>query len=358
MMVAVLLVVVLVLAALVAGRRDRPFPVWSGPHALRPPPAIRDVLARAVAAGIVTQEQAVAVVALEAEVEATPPKEERRGAVPPAIEAFGYLGAVLVIVGGVLFVSRSWEDLATAGRAAVLGATALALTTAGMAVRDEEEPVLWRLRNVVLLLASGATAGFATLIVVDGLDVTDGAAGALVGLAVVVHAGLLWWRRDRPAQHLACLLGVVAVVVGTAVWAGAEGGVIGLALWVLAAGWLAASRSGLLPPAPVGVLAASILFLVAASVTAGEWRHVGVVLGLLTAGGLVAAGIAAEEFAITAVGVVGTMIYLPSTVSAFFGSTVGIPVALLVTGAALLAVMVRLLRRRSGGLPPPRAVAP
>lgn len=305
------------------------------------------LLRRAVEAGIVTEEQAAAVLALDRPPEAAPARPER---VPPVLEVLGYLGAVLVMVGAASLVARFWDDLATWSRITIVAVAAVALTATGLAIRDEAEPVLWRLRSVVLFVGSAAVAGAAGLIVLDALDIKDEPAVVLVGGAAALHAGLLWWRRDRPAQQLACGLGLVAVVAASVAWAGGEQGLIGLALWVFGAAALVAAQAGLLPPAVVGTMGGAGLTLIAAGVFSGQWQHAGVAFGLLTAAALVAAGVRREEFLLTGIGVMGSFVYLPATVNVYFGGTMGVPAVMLVSGAALLGFTAWLVQHRA---PPP-----
>jgi hypothetical protein len=298
-----------------------------------------EVLARAVAAGVITPEQAEAILALE------PGRPTRRVRVPPALEALGYLGGIFVLVGAVALVSGFWEDLATWSRLAVLGVAAGALTGAGLLV-DEDEPVLWRLRGFVLLLGSGAVCGFSALLAADALSLGPAAAAAVVGAAVAGHGGLLWGLRDRPGQHLACLGGLITLVAGVVAWAGGGVALVGLVLWALGAAWLGASLRGVLPPAAVGTVLGGALVLVAAGLCAADWGRPGILFGLATAAALVAVGIRADRFLVTAAGVVGAFVYLPSTLGAYFSDTIGVPAVMLLSGLTLLALTATLVRRR------------
>jgi hypothetical protein len=305
-------------------------------------------LHRAVEAGQITAEQADAVLASERALAPRAAEEGREARVPPVLEALGYLGAVFVIVGAVTLVSGFWDNLETWSRLTILGVTAAALTGTGLAVGDESEPVLWRLRGVVLLLASGALAGFAGLLAADALDQRGEPVAMLVGSVVAAHSGLLWWRRERPAQHLAFLGGLIAACAGTVTWAGGEQAIVGFTLWAMGGAWLVASFRRLLPPAFVGMVAGAVLALVGAGVTGGEWNDFGVLFGLGTAAAVVAGGIRTNEFLVTAVGVIGAFIYLPATMNTFFGGTIGVPAAMLLSGLALLGLTVMLLQRRGG----------
>ena len=348
LIVAVVLVVVL---AALARRQSRPVSVDTSAAVVAPPPVDADaLLRRAVDAGVVTAEQAAAVLALGRAGGAAPTLRPP-ARVPPVLEVLGYLGAVLIMVGAGSLVARFWDDLAGWSRLTILGAAAAVLTGTGLALRDEAEPVLWRLRSVVLAVGSAAVGGFAGLLVVDTLDIKDQPAVILVAGAVALHSGLLWWRRDRPAQQAVCGFGLVAVAASSVSWAGGEGGAIGLSLWAMGGLWLLAAWRGLAPPQAVAGALGAVLTLVSAAVVAGEWRHFGVLFGLATAAALVAAGIRAEEFLLTAIGVLGSFGFLPATVNVYFGGTIGVPAVMVVSGAALLALTAWLVQHRT----PPHA---
>lgn len=347
MSLLVLLVVVVVLVAL-ASRGARLETKVRAPAG----DALAAALRRAVEAGVLSDAQREAVLANERAAAPVAPGEARTPRFPPVLEALGYLGAIFVMVGGVTLVARFWDDLPTWSRLTILGGVAAALTGAGLAVRDESEAVLWRLRGVLLFLGSAALGGFTGLLAVDGFDWRDEPVAVLIGTAVAAHAGLLWWRKDRPLQHAATLAGILVAVIAALNWAGGREGVIGVTLWALGGAWLVASYRRLLPPALVGMAIGAALTLIGAGVTGGQWQHFGVLFGLVSTALLVAGGIRRDEFLVTAIGVLGAFVFLPATVNTFFGGTIGVPAAMLLSGLALLAVTVRLLRHRGGGSTP------
>ena len=89
--------------------------------------------------------------------------------------------------------------------------------------------------------------------------------GLLVaGAAAAVHGGLLWRLRDRPAQHLACLAGVLMAAGGGAGLAGGEGPV-GLAVAAAGALWVAAGWFALLPPPVLAMATGGVAVLTGAA---------------------------------------------------------------------------------------------
>jgi hypothetical protein len=301
---------------------------------------------RAVEAGVVTREQAAALLALAG----APPRRTAGVAraprvVPVAVEIVGYFGAVLTMVGAATLVGRFWGDMAPWLRLALFGLLAVGLWGAGAIVDESADAVLWRLRGFLWLLSSAAVAFFAGILGADVFGWEPAQIALLVGSATALHAGLLWGRRDRPAQHLACFAGAVAALAGAGAWADGPG-MVGLVLWTFGVVWLVLGWRRLVPPPAVALVAASGLTLVAAAVTGGSWERFAPLFGLATAVALFVAGTMLKQFLITGVGIAGVFVYLPMSGAEYFGETIGVPIALLAAGALLIVLMVFLLRRR------------
>jgi hypothetical protein len=81
-------------------------------------------------------------------------------------------------------------------------------------------------------------------------------------------------------------------------------------------------------------------------VGAGDHRGAGLVLACVVAGLLVAVGVADSRPLFLGAGAVAVFITVPQVVVHFFGDTIGAPVALLLTGVALLATALALIRLR------------
>jgi hypothetical protein len=166
-----------------------------------------------------------------------------------------------------------------------------------------------------------------------------------------IHAGVLWWRRPRPLQQLACLAGLAVAAGAGVALAGGNEAAVGLSVWAVGVGWVLAGWRGLLPPTVVALVAGGIVVLQGAQATAVRWEWAGLVFGLASAAGLLVAGTGGRRLGLAVVGIVGVVMFLPATVVYFFAGTVGVPVLLLLAGVVLLAITLVLLRRR----PIPRA---
>jgi hypothetical protein len=308
-------------------------------------------LQRATESGVVTADQAAALLALAA---ARPPPARAGGraprVVPVAAEIVGYLGAVLAMIGAATLVGQFWEDMASWSRLALIGSLAVGLWGAGAVVDESADAALWRLRGFLWLLSSAAAAFFAGLLGADVFEWDHEPVAVFVGSATALYAGSLWRLRDRPAQHLAFVAGVIAALAGASAWFDGPG-MVGLVLWAFGAVWLVLGWRRIVVPAAIALVAAPGLMLVAAGVTGGSWESLAPLFGLVTAAGLLAGGTVLKEFLITGVGVAGVFVYLPMSGAEYFGETIGVPIVLLATGVLLIVLMVMLLRGGAGRRP-------
>jgi hypothetical protein len=118
-----------------------------------------------LAAGVITPEQAARMRA-DAGLPAQPPNLTVLPVPPTAraerssllIEALGYLGGVVILVAAVLLTAQYWSDLSTWAHLAIVGGAAVVLVLAGFAVPLRLGVTAHRLRAVLWLLSTGATA--------------------------------------------------------------------------------------------------------------------------------------------------------------------------------------------------------
>lgn len=298
-------------------------------------------LRRAVEARILSAEQAQAV--LDAE-------RARSGGSRrlPVIEAVGYLGALLALSGAVTLVLQYWREVPTAGRLGLLAAVAAVTWLVGARIGEDAATALIRLRAALWLASTAAAAAFSGQAASDLAHAADAAIWLWAGLVAAVHSGLLWGLpgrlRDRPAQHLACVAGVFMAAGGAAGLAGGPGAV-GLAVAGAGAVWVVAGWLALLPPPLIALTAGGVAVLAGAGITAGDWADAAPLLGLAAAAVLLAVGVATDRTPLTVVGLAGLFGYLPWTVGHFFADSLGVPLAILLCGIALLTVTLVVLRR-------------
>jgi hypothetical protein len=314
-------------------------------HGQTMPPTSIDPLAtqlrRWAAKGLLTEEQAAAILA--AEHPQTPGPAAPTRPVSVMVELLGYLGGILAIIGAGLLAAQFWQDLATWTRLSLLGLVAAALWAAGAMVSEHADPALGRLRGVLWLLSSAAVAFFTALFAAEVVELSGEAVALVAGLATATQAGVLWWRRPRPLQQLACLAGVVAATGGGVAVLGGSETPVGLSIWAVGVGWVLLGWRGLLPPAVVALPGGAVVLLLGAQAMAAGWEAAGLLLGLASAVALLGAGMRGRRLALAGAGIWGVVMFLPATVVHFFAGTVGVPVLILLAGVVLLTVTMVLL---------------
>lgn len=360
-----LLVAVIVVVVLLAQRNNQGAkPEGVGTHFTQPvehpsPPhtvtrSLNYDLQRWAAEGLITPQQADAILSHEQRALAAPPPAPgpaRR--IPAVAEALGYLGGVLGIVGVSVLVSRYWSDIAAAGRIGLAGGATAAFIVAGLMVREQTDPTSKRLRGFLWLLATGAAGLTAGIVAHDLFDADDPVTIATVAAAgVAVVSGVLWRWRDRPLQQLTCLTGVLATV-GFGVNQVADYGITGIALWITAVALLAVGVLRLTPEAWITAAVGAIGGLTGGVVASNQWNGHGLLLAVAT--GLSVIGLAVarqismtsgERVALSIIGGIGTMNTLPATI-VWFADGAGIVTGLVVwcAGAALLTIgILRMVR--------------
>lgn len=310
--------------------------------------SVQAVLNRAVERGQLSADTMRAILDAEAErvaAEALTHQHGRQRRVASAtVEAIGYLGSVLALVGMGFLVGRSWSDIGQGGRIGMLAGLTAVLLTVGLLLHNEDEVVLWRLRNFVLLLSTGALAGCTAVVVVDTFDWRNQPVAISVGLIVALYSSVLWARRDRPAQQATALAGsLVAVATAMGWWIGA--GAAGLTVLVLSAAWLVAAGRDIVPPKETAGLLGLVGVLVGPAITSGSFDRWAPLLGLAVAISLLVYGARTHRFSFTGFGVIGLLAYLTFAVTRWFGGSLKAPGVLVVAGIALLVATIVLVRR-------------
>ncbi|MDQ4011992.1 MAG: hypothetical protein M3228_15160 [Actinomycetota bacterium] len=298
------------------------------------------VLQRAVEAGILSTDQAQAVLAAER----THGEQFGGGRRLPVTEALGYLAGLLALSGAVTLAIQYWLDVPVAGRLGLLAAVAAATWLVGARIGDGSASALVRLRGALWFASSAAMAALAGQTAWDVAHAGDAAVWLAAGAAAAVHAGLLWQLRDRPAQHLACLIGVLAAAGGAAGLTTLDSA-IGLAIAAVGTAWVVAGWLATLRPPTMALIGGGVAVLVGAGITVVGWSDAAPLLGLAAATTFVAVGVGTDRTPLTVVGLTGAFVYVPWTVGHFFADSVGVPLVMLLCGVALLAITLLLLRR-------------
>jgi hypothetical protein len=298
--------------------------------------------ARSAAVGLINPDQADRIEAATlARVTGSP---HRR--IPLAAEALGYAGAVIAIVAAGVTVRQVGTRIPPGAQLAFAAVTAAALMVAGSVLRAAAEPAFARLRSVLWLASTAATASFVAVLTtrflhLHGTSVVLLAAGAWTACAVP-----LWWRSRSALQHLALFAGIAALAEtglerldrGVPFWA------FGVVLWILSVLWGIAVNREYLRPHAAGLFASGAGLLIGATMTMGE--AAGQALAVVTVAALLWLGVALRRVLLIGIGAAGIFWVIPATVSRYLPGPVAAPLAVTIVGLVLLAIALWLARTR------------
>lgn len=320
-------------------------------------PSLPGLLAEWVDAGLITAEQATTIRDHEAR---THPRRPPLTVVPPAppagaptgslvIEALGYLGGVIMLVGSTILVGLYWEDMSVALRLAILAATAVGLVGAGYAVPDRLGAAAGRLRSVLWALGVVATGAFMAVVASDALDRYDEDALIVIFPPTALLAGVLWWLRRTWLQQLALL--VPLLMSGAAVTmqaTGTESAAAGATVWGVAIAWSALAWTGRLEPRMTGVGLGALGAVFGSLLMDND---VGILLGLLTAAAMVALALVDRSLPWLGVATIALLYTAPRAAVQWFPGRLSAALTLIVTGGLLVGAAVWVARHgRDGGL--------
>ena len=319
-------------------------------HHPAPPPSLSEALDDWVQLGLITGEQSRAIRLHEEE-----PHERRVPlALAPSpetgpslvVEALGYLGGIVMLVGAGILAGMYWPELSVSLRLVLIGVTVVVLVGAGFVVSERLGDAAGRLRSVLWALGVAATSGFLGLLSTDVLNRQDEHALVTVGFGTAVVAGVLWWLRPTALQQLALFVPVLVAAVGAALelssttssWGGG-------AMWLAAVVWTALSWAGWLEPRVTGV-ALGVLGAVLGAMTIDADVGIALALGTAVGAGVLALwGRSLPWLGAAAVALLWTM---PRAAGAWFPGRLSAALALIVTGGALVGAAVWVARHRSG----------
>jgi hypothetical protein len=293
-------------------------------------------LARWVVAGLVTEEQARAILATERSAEDAP--EDAPEPEPSLVAtALGYLGASVALVGGIVAASRRWSEMGTGSRLALAGGATLLLLAGGWVARRRDHPALRSLDGFLWFLAAGGAAFTAGLAGHELLDLETRTVFLLAGLATVASGFSLWRIRPGPLQEIAVVVGLALFVESLLLHLpGPPNELHGLPLWGLGTIWALLAWGGILPERRSSFALAGVALLLGAQILSFGWRGVGLALGIGTGVALLAASVGLRSMLPLGFGAAGVLLFLPQIVFEYLGDSLGAPLALLVCGVGLL----------------------
>jgi hypothetical protein len=330
------------------------------------------VLGRWVEAGVLTGDQADAIVAFErrsgghavADLDALPrvgAPADRRGARRGILaEAIGYVGAALALGALAALLSQLWVELTTGGQLALIATLGAVLGGGAVALRRSDVAMLRRLTHALAAGAAIAAAWFVGALCAEVIGADPSVTGLAVGATLVLAGGPVLVLRPNVPGHLVTLAGLATLTVAALTLAPILPDPLwfGLSLWAIGIAWALLARGGWVRPHLVGEVLGLVLALLALQVaSAGDHRVAGLVLGVVTAGALVWLAVQLEGFHLLVLGAVGLFASVPQLVFELFGEAIGGSATLLLVGLLLVLAAVgvgragREVRREGSGGP-------
>lgn len=316
-------------------------------------PSLTDLLDEWVEAGLISREQSLSIRQHEAQLE-TPPQGPRASlaAAPPTpatpslvVEALGYLGGIIMLVGSVILVGVYWDDIPVPLRLALIGGTALAMVGGGLAVPDRLGETAGRLRSVLWALAVVATGAFFAVLSVDVLDRYDEDQLLTTFLPTTAVAAMLWWRRRGVLQQVALFVPLLMSAMAVAMeLTDPESAWTGGATWGVAVAWTAVAWVGRIEPRMTGV-ALGVLGAVFASMT--MTTDLGIALGLLTAGVMVGLALFERSLPWLGVAALAVLYTAPRAAVEWFPGRMSAALTLIVTGGILVGAALWVARHQA-----------
>jgi hypothetical protein len=270
-------------------------------------------------------------------------------------EAVAYVGAILLLAGGIAAIGQRWNSIGGWGRVGVLAGAAAFFLLVGVVLYRVREPAIQRLVGVVWFLS---VTGLAWAVGVAAHDVyrNRGAVTVLaVGVAVSLYSAALWLIRRRALQNAALFAGLVITICGIIVTAAGHGPApplaFGLALWGFGLAWAWLGWQRYVEPIWVTMPSGVVLALVAPSLAAGDygWMYA---IGIATAAAAMAASVRLRNTPLLALGTLAMFGYVTSVVVQYFHRSLGIPAALAITGLLILGLAVVSARLMRATRPP------
>lgn len=298
-----------------------------------------------VADQLITSEQADRILVRgQVAVQAPPPAQQGPARSSVVIEALGYLGGVIILVASILVASMYWDQVTTTARLVVLGSVAGLLLAAGLVVPERLEDVGVRLRSVLLLLSTGALAGFLGVLGADALDMADQDVSLLISAGVTFYAVGLWLMSENLVQQLAMMLGALLTAAALTNELDVSQALPGLAVWGVALIWVVLGWGGVLEPRRF------VMVFGAAGMFAGAMTTIptnaGNALALVTAAAVVTTAVLFRDLLLLGVGAFGTLLVLPAVITEWFPGRLAAPIAMLAVGAVLVGAALFVAHRR------------
>ena len=284
-------------------------------------------------------------------------------------EAVAYIGAILILAGGIAAVGQQWHSITAWGHVGIFAGVAVFFLVVGLAVRRVHEPAIGRLADVVWFLSVAGVAGAVGFAAQEVYGNPVAVTALAVGVGITVYSAALWLLRRHALQNLALFTALIVTICGAIVTIdnSPPSPAFALALWVFGLVWVGLGWQRYVAPLWVTVPSGVILALIAPGLAVGEhgWVYA---IGIATAAAAMAASVPLRNTPLLALGALAMFGYVTGVVVSYFQESLGVPGALAITGVLILglaAVTARLMRathppkpKQPGAAAPPPAAHP
>ncbi len=294
-----------------------------------------------VAAGLIDQDQATAIRSHEAA-----PTHERR--VPLIAEVLGYLGGSLALIAAFILAGEFWPDLEAWARLLLVGAGTIAFLAAGWFVKDTENEAIHRLASFSWALATVGVAFFFGLLANDVLDMKEETTALFASASGLAIGYVLYRLSPRSLQQI--LLGGATLATSLTLLAHLNQPpqeFYGLAVWGIGVAWLFLAWGNHLKPQITAYALGSFAVVIGPQVMRSGDNAWSLLLGLATAGALLALSVGLRNTVLLGFGAGSLFIFVPQIIFEYFGDTIGVPLALFLTGVVLLGAALLVARLRT-----------
>ena len=312
--------------------------------------------------GLITAEQAEAIVASEAArptvgaaaAPAAPPVAPGSPAtkVPVIVEVLGYAGGTIALGALLALVGQFWDLLGTVGRIGLSWTAAIACLAGGWFIARNKIPAARRLGSFLLFIGTIAF-GFAVGVLMflygpKGGDQWSWVQSVGAGTTTIL-AAVAWWYNRWTLQNVAIGVAAAWTIIAVASFSKADDpSGLGWPLMAFGLIWAGLAYAELLTPPNATWSMSALSLLGGAQVLSFSFsssghsltRWLGLGIGLALAIGMIAASIPLRRGVLLGFGAAGVVVFMPQLLYEMFGSSVGVPIVLLLAGILLVAMAV------------------
>ena len=280
-------------------------------------------------------------------------KEQGTRRISLLTEAVAYLGAILILAGGIAAIGQRWNRIGDWGHVGIFAGAAAFFFLVGVIVYQVHDPAIQRLVDVVWFLSVAGVAGAVGFTTHEVYGNTAAVTVLAVGAGITVYAAVLWLVRRHALQNFALFTGLVVTICGAILTIddSAPSLAFALALWGFGLAWAGLGWRLVIEPRGVTVPSGALLALVAPILAAGTFGWV-LAIGITTAAAVMAASVPLRNTPLLALGALAMFGYTTAAMVRYFHQSLGVPGTLAITGVLIVGLAVVVARLMRAAHPP------